>query len=138
MKHVDTMRGPSREELRKHPGRPQAHTIALLALVLLALALRVTRLDAQSLWYDEGVTAQVAAQGLTELTRWTADDIQPPLYYYVVAGWNRLAGRSEWALRFPSALFGVLTVPLFYALGRRLFDRRAALLAALLAALSPL
>ncbi|MDH7486123.1 MAG: glycosyltransferase family 39 protein [Anaerolineae bacterium] len=138
MKHVDPRRGQSGGEPHKRHGCPLTPTLVLLSLVLLAFALRVTRLGAQSLWYDEGVTAQVAAQGLAELTRWTAGDIQPPLYYYVLAGWIRLAGRSEWALRFPSACFGVLTVPLLYALGRRLFDRQAALLAALLATLSSL
>ena len=56
--------------------------LALLAILLLAFALRVYRLDSQSLWYDEAVTAKVASQGIGELTRWTADDIQPPLYYY--------------------------------------------------------
>ncbi len=117
--------------------------IWLAAMLLLALGVRVYRLDAQSLWYDEAVTTQVSAQGIAELTRWTADDIQPPLYYYAVAGWTRLAGRSEWALRFPSAFFGVLTVALLWAAARRLFGRRgggrwAAGSAALLAALSPL
>jgi 4-amino-4-deoxy-L-arabinose transferase-like glycosyltransferase len=112
--------------------------VLLLALVLLAFALRLCCLDAQSLWYDEGVTAQVTSQGLAELTRWTADDIQPPLYYYLLAGWTRLAGRSEWSLRFPSAFFGTLTVPLLYLLGRRLFRRRGLLLVALLATISPL
>lgn len=93
----------------------------LLGLTVIAWAVRLYRLDAQSLWYDEGVTAQVARQGLVELTRWTADDIQPPLYYYLVAGWIRLVGTSEWALRFPSAAWGVLLVPLMYTLGRRLY-----------------
>ena len=138
MKRVDTMRGQSKADLRRRQPRLAGYRLVLLALILLAFALRIYRLDGQSLWYDEGVTAQVAAQGLSELTRWTADDIQPPLYYVLVAAWMRLAGRSEWALRFPSALFGALTVPLLYVLGRRLFHRRAALLAALLATLSPL
>ena len=114
--------------------------LALLAILLLAFALRVYRLDSQSLWYDEAVTAQVASQGIGELTRWTADDIQPPLYYYVAAGWLRVAGRGEWALRFPSAFFGTLTVPLMWAVALRLFGRGrsgrvAALAAALLTAL---
>ena len=117
--------------------------LALLALLLLAFTLRVYRLDSQSLWYDEAVTAQVASQGIGELTRWTADDIQPPLYYYAAAGWLRLAGRGEWTLRFPSAFFGTLTVPLMWAVALRLFGRGrrgrvAALVAALLTALSPL
>ena len=130
------------------PQKPDLHRIDLAhiwlaAMLLLALGVRVYRLDAQSLWYDEAVTAQVSAQGIAELTRWTADDIQPPLYYYAVAGWTRLAGRSEWALRFPSAFFGVLTVALLWAVARRLFGRGsrgrwAAGAVALLAALSPL
>ena len=37
--------------------------LALLAILLLAFALRVYRLDSQSLWYDEAVTAHVASQG---------------------------------------------------------------------------
>ena len=41
--------------------------LALLAILLLAFALRVYRLDGQSLWYDEAVTAQVASQGIGEL-----------------------------------------------------------------------
>jgi len=148
-----------REEAKTAEERQQAMVcrLVLLALLLLAFALRVYRLDAQSLWYDEGVTAQVASQGLAELTRWTAGDIQPPLYYYLIAGWTRLAGRSEWALRFPSALFGVLTVALMWALARRLFAAQgheeeesrgdtpqaprphgAPLLATLLTAVSPL
>ena len=55
----------------------KAHRLPLVALLLLAFFLATFRLDGQSLWYDEGVTAQVAQQGIAELTRWTAGDIQP-------------------------------------------------------------
>lgn len=117
--------------------------LALLFLVLLAVALRVHRLEVQSLWYDEAVTARVASQGVAELTHWTAEDIQPPLYYYAVSVWTRLQGRGEWALRFPSAFAGVLAVPALWALARRLFGRGldgriSSLAAALLGAISPL
>lgn len=115
----------------------RAHA-ALLAVLVAAFALRVYDLDAQSLWYDEAVTAQVVQQGLAELARWTADDIQPPLYYAITAGWVRLAGASEWALRFPSAWFGVLAAALAFALAQRLFGAPAGLMAALLAAVHPL
>lgn len=113
-------------------------TWALAALVLAAWGLRLYRLGAQSLSYDEAVTAQVAQWGLAELTRWTADDIQPPLYYYGIAGWVRLAGVSEWALRLPSAAWGALALPLMAILGRRLYECRGGLLAAALAAGAPL
>ncbi len=117
----------------------RTYTWILLAITLLAFALRAYRLDGQSLWYDEGVTALVSQFDLPSLTRWTADDIQPPLYYVLVAGWGRLAGWSEWSLRFPSLFFGTLTVPLMAALATRLTRRRVAgLLAGLLTALHPL
>jgi len=113
--------------------------LALTVVSLAAFALRTYRLDGQSLWYDEGVTASVAARGLVELTHWTAGDIQPPLYYYLMAGWGQLAGWSEWSLRFPSVFFGVLTVPLLATVAQRLTgERAAARLAALFAAFHPL
>lgn len=79
---------------------------SMLGLLLFAFGLRMVRLDHQSLWYDEGVTATIAQRSLTELTTWTARDIQPPLYYYLVAFWGRFAGWSEWSLRFPSLFWG--------------------------------
>lgn len=117
----------------------RGHRLRLLAICLLAFGLATFRLDFQSLWYDEGVTAAVAQQGLVELTRWTASDIQPPLYYYGVALWRRMAGWSEWALRFPSAWFATLTAPLLAAVTLRISrSARAATVAALLAACHPL
>jgi mannosyltransferase len=111
----------------------------ILLLTLAAFAFRLYMLDAQSLWYDEGVTADIARRGLAEMTRWTADDIQPPLYYYVVALWGRVAGWSEWSLRYPSVFFGVLIVPLLAVVTIALTRRRVAgLIAAFLVAFHPL
>ncbi|NLE75378.1 MAG: hypothetical protein GX605_01330 [Chloroflexi bacterium] len=119
--------------------QPRVWGVLILALCLLAFALRVYRLDAQSLWYDEGVTAYLTTLSLPALTAWTADDIQPPLYYALVWGWARLAGTGEWALRFPSVWAGVLAVPLLWWMGQRLGGSRAAGGGcALLAAVSPL
>ena len=113
--------------------------IGILVLLLLAFALRMFRLDGQSLWYDEGVTAEIAGRSFVDLIEWTARDIQPPLYYQSVASWGRLAGWSEWSLRFPSVFFGLLTLPLLYLFALRLTrSRTAAALTLLLAALHPL
>ncbi|MFN8439867.1 MAG: glycosyltransferase family 39 protein [Caldilineaceae bacterium] len=115
------------------------YRLLLIALILLALTLRLYKLDAQSLWYDEGVTATVAEYNLPKLTQWTANDIQPPLYYYVVALWAPWASWDELTLRFPSVFFGVLTIPLLAALAFGLCKRRgAAIVAAGLSAVHPL
>jgi 4-amino-4-deoxy-L-arabinose transferase-like glycosyltransferase len=114
-------------------------TFLLLLIVLFALGLRLYRLDAQSLWYDEGFSVYLARMDLDQLTARTAADIQPPLYYYLLHSWIGLFGESEAALRGLSVLFGILTVPLIYAMAWRLFrSRLAGLLAALLVAVSPL
>ena len=111
----------------------------LLAYTLLAFTLRIWQLGAQSLWYDEGVSWYLSARlPLGDMLWWTATDIQPPLYYLLLRPWLLLAGESEFALRFPSLIFGVLTVPLMFVVARRLFGPRAGVLAGLLAAAAPL
>ena len=114
-------------------------TILLMLLTLLALGLRLYQIDAQSLWYDEGFSVYLARMDLAEITARTAADIQPPLYYYLLHGWIQLLGDGEAALRGLSLLFGVLTVPLVYAVAWQLFrERVSSLLAALFLAVSPL
>ncbi|MCI0477294.1 MAG: glycosyltransferase family 39 protein, partial [Anaerolineales bacterium] len=116
---------------------------ALCLIILAAFVLRVFRLDFQSLWYDEAFSAYLAHFDLATLTARTAADIQPPLYYYLLHFWIALAGNpssssGEFALRFLSLIFGVLTIPLLYVTARRLFNATTALIAALLATISPL
>ncbi|MFC2037635.1 glycosyltransferase family 39 protein, partial [Chloroflexota bacterium] len=116
-----------------------ATIVLLLLITLLALGLRLYRLDAQSLWYDEGFSAYLARMNPAEITDRTAADIQPPLYYYLLHGWIKLLGDEERALRSLSLLCGVLVVPLMYAVAWQLFHTRlAGLLAALLIAVAPL
>jgi 4-amino-4-deoxy-L-arabinose transferase-like glycosyltransferase len=55
-------------------------------------------------------------------------------YHYLQAGFALLLGDNALALRLPSAFAGLLLVAVNYALTRRLFDRRTALLSAALLA----
>ncbi|RMF28717.1 MAG: hypothetical protein D6759_15260, partial [Chloroflexi bacterium] len=117
----------------------------MLLLLLLAWALRLYRLDAQSLWYDEGYSVFLAGKPLAESLRWYAGDFTPPLYGFLLTLWLPLAGQSEFAARFPSVLAGLLTVAWTARLGWDLARRAIApkgrwavgFLAGLLAALSP-
>lgn len=88
-----------------------------LVLFLLALGLRGYRLEAQSLWLDEGSTWQTIGLGWSVLL---ADLFQPfaayPLYHLLLKAWVAVAGDSEWALRFPSVLSGAgAVVAIFFA-----------------------
>ena len=111
--------------------------LLLLPILLLGLGLRLYRLDAQSLWNDEGSSVAVAQRDLVTIARDAARDIHPPLYYWLLSGWLRLVGTGEAAVRSLSALLGLVLVALTYALGSLLAGRWAGLVAALLAATNP-
>ncbi len=96
-----------------------SHWLPLLVL-LLAFALRVYKLGDQNIWWDEGYSVYVTRHAIGDLTAVAAADTHPPLYYWILHAWMGLGGQSELALRFPSVIFGVLTVALVYRLGRSL------------------
>ena len=116
----------------------RGETILLCILVVLAFLLRLHRIARQSLWGDETISVFRAYGPIPQITEATLHEgTLPPLYYYVLHYWIRLVGDGEFAIRFLSLIFGVLAVPLVYALVRRAFDGRVGVIAALLAACSP-
>jgi hypothetical protein len=117
----------------------QRRAAPLLPLLPTALAAGLIgyRLGWRSLWLDEGDTFTTASQHGAALWHWALNDGGNMLTYYlgmhVVIG---ILGSSETVLRLPGALAGVATVPVAYALLRRLFDRRAALFGSTFVAVS--
>ncbi len=110
----------------------------LVIIVLSAFALRLYKLGAQSLWYDETVSAFLAGQTFPALIAHTARDIHPPGYYILLHLWTGLVGDSEFALAYFSLIFGVLLMPLTYRLARDLIGKGSpAFGAALFVAFSP-
>ncbi|MCL5026478.1 MAG: glycosyltransferase family 39 protein [Chloroflexi bacterium] len=109
-----------------------------MASLATALGVRAWGLDAQSLWYDEGISVALAQRDLLTIARSAAADIHPPLYYYLLHLWVPLAGNSEYAVRWLSVALGTLLVPLVYRIGRRLHGVEAGLLGALFVALNPI
>ncbi|GMV98831.1 MAG: hypothetical protein AMXMBFR83_31790 [Phycisphaerae bacterium] len=59
------------------------------------------------------------------------------LYLYYLIPFQAVGGLNIWTLRFASAFGGVLTLPLVYYLGRRMFGQAAGLAATALLALNP-
>src|SRR5687768_10342299 len=95
--------------------------LPLVGLCALAAALRFFRIDTQSLWYDEGVSAFQLTRSFGEIARAAAQDTHPPLYYWLLKAWGEPLGGSELALRSLSAVFGILAVALTWLLARELF-----------------
>jgi 4-amino-4-deoxy-L-arabinose transferase-like glycosyltransferase len=109
-----------------------------IGILLLAALVRLWGLGVQSLWLDEAFSHLFATLPLR--VAWQAiivDAVHPPLYYLLLRPWLALAGGSEFALRFPSAVAGVLSVALVLQAGRRWLGVSAGWWAALLLALNP-
>ncbi|HUR87209.1 MAG TPA: glycosyltransferase family 39 protein [Solirubrobacteraceae bacterium] len=111
-----------------------------IALVCVAgAALRFATLDGQSLWFDEAVTAQLLRMNLPDMLSAIPDsESTPPLYYVLGWLWSQVAGTGEVGLRSLTALLGTATIPVVWALARRLGGDRAALAAAALTAVNPM
>ena len=112
--------------------------VTVLLVVALWTLLRLYRIGAQPLWVDEASSLRFARGSLTQLWSWRelVDPGNPPLYFSLLHGWL-VFGDSEASLRLLSAVFGVLTIPTVYALGRTIRDHRLGIVSALLFAISP-
>lgn len=117
----------------------------LLVLILITFATHAYRLDAKSMWIDEGLSIYRAHQDLRTILSnavviqgFLTYDTHPPLHFLLLRLLIGVAGDSEFTLRFLSVAWGVLLVPLFYVFGKRLLGVRVGLWSATIAALSPI
>lgn len=125
----------------------------LLGFILLAFARVVYQLDGNNLWWDESLSLQRAEQAWLPLLRGDLvmrdafsqlnSTDQHPFFFFVVLGLLiRVAGISEFVLRYPSVMGATLLAPSIWALSRLLVRRTvlpptAALWASGFAALHP-
>jgi 4-amino-4-deoxy-L-arabinose transferase-like glycosyltransferase len=109
--------------------------IALLALVLLGLGLRLYHIGNHGLFVDE-IYSVLVAKGIgdPELIRF---DSARPFYFLLLKGWLSVSSDETW-MRLFSVVFGTANIILIYLLGKVLAGRKVGLAAALLTALSPM
>jgi 4-amino-4-deoxy-L-arabinose transferase-like glycosyltransferase len=123
----------------KKPHQAWFYGMAVVIVLFLAFSLRVRDLGRADLTFDEVATFYVAHRPILEMIRYVmgAAREHPPAYYLVMSLWMRLAGVSEFAVRFPSVLIGVLAVSWSYQVGQRLPGRHGGWWSALLCAVIP-
>jgi predicted membrane-bound mannosyltransferase len=119
------------------PRRPTLFAVA--ALTAFGAALRFATLDVQSLSGDEGVTSALLRMPIGEMLSTLPDtESTPPLYYSLAWLWTQVFGHGEVGMRSLSALAGTAAIPAVFAAGRALASARVGVVAAGLAAVSPL
>ena len=112
----------------------------LLSLLAAATVVRFATIGEQSLWYDEAYTpvhVLHASLGATLHTMVHTEN-SPPLWYVLIWGWSRVLGTGAVALRSLSAIAGVATVGVAWAIGRELGSRRTAIVLSAIIAFNPL
>ncbi len=110
----------------------------ILSIVFLGFLLRLFQLGNDILWYDEvGVFGVTKAKNLEEIIFIVRSHVMAmPMDYFITWLFSRL-GSGNAILRFPSVIWGSLTLPVCYLLFKDLLDTRSALWGTFLAALSP-
>ncbi len=108
-----------------------------LAILPLALGLRLYHLDYQNLWLDETLTWADSQLPLYWLLRRSALNVHPPGSFLFMKLWTGLFGSSPAMLRLPFVLVSLMIIVLTFKLARLRLPRRAAFLAVALMALSP-
>jgi len=123
---------------RVHAWRVEGERWGILALILgLGLALRLSGVGRESLWFDEAMTVTLARGSFASVLDHVAtQENHPPLYFALVWAWMKLFGGGEMPARLLSVASGALAIVPAHFLARRLFDRRVANVAALLVATS--
>ncbi|MFB3766670.1 MAG: tetratricopeptide repeat protein [Methanotrichaceae archaeon] len=99
--------------------------------------MRFYHLGYNSLWLDEATTYLYAQKSFLEI--WgitTGGEFNPPVFYWIEHV-MLIFGNSEPILRLVPAILGVLTIPLFYLIGKELVDEDVGLIAAALISFSP-
>jgi len=118
--------------------RPRADYIFVgIALVLFA-GLALWNISGASIWFDEAFSAYIIQYNFLDIARYTATDVHPPLFYWLLKIWTFFFGQTELGLRSMSVFFGAVAAVFGYLLTRRLFGRKAALAGIFILALSPL
>lgn len=122
----------------------------LFLIIFLAIALRFYKLSTIPIGFNDDEAAfgynaySILRYGFDEWGRYwpfptfeSFGDWKLAFYLYLTVISQFVFGVSQFATRFPSAFFGVLTVIATFFLSKELFDKRVALVAAALVAISP-
>lgn len=107
------------------------------AIVALGVALRWLSLNNRSFWLDETTAVRQAQWSIPEMLRRMSDNVHPPLFHTLLHYWIRSVGSSEVAVRCFALAWGILAIGLTFWAAAAIYDRRTALLASAIVAISP-
>jgi mannosyltransferase len=107
------------------------------ALILFALLVSVIFFQKQSLRLDEAQSLWQTSRSPMKIFEIIGQDVHVPLYHMLLHGWQLLFGNGVIHARLFSLIFFLISIPLMYAVGTRIYNSRVGLYAAILLTISP-
>lgn len=111
----------------------------VILIIILGIILRLISIDKPNgLWFDEIYCHYIASQNFpgAMFDKLYNEDFHAPLYFVLLHFWMKMFGQSDLILRLFSCLCGVITIPVFYLLGKEIKSSNFGVVAALFAAVN--
>jgi mannosyltransferase len=108
----------------------------IIFLILIGGILRIHGLGQNSFWFDESIVLLEAQQPVPSLLGARAEGIHPPLFRFLLHFWMKL-GSGEAFLRMLPVFFSIASIPLCFALIRKVLNESGAYVATAFMAFSP-
>lgn len=121
---------------KKKSGFFDKNIIYLIFILIAGTILKLFQLKTRPFDGDEGLTILIANNNWPDLVARAARDVQPPFYYSLVKFFIPFS-INEWTARILSALAGIALIYAVYILARKFTNKKIALIALLLTAISP-
>lgn len=113
-------------------------TIFLCLILFIGAFLRLCYLSTPSFSSDDIKSIEtIEKAGIGSIVGDALKRGHPPFYFIILHYWTSMFGFSEFALRLPTAIFGILSVFVIFRLSSLVFDNKTALISALLLAVNP-
>jgi mannosyltransferase len=110
----------------------------VVAGLVIFVCLSLVTITKSSFWFDEAFGAYMIHYNYLDIARYTATDVHPPMFYWLLKSWSLIFGNSELALRSMSVFFGGIAIIFGYLLTNKLFNKTAARISLVFMVLAPM
>ncbi|MBS1493914.1 MAG: glycosyltransferase family 39 protein [Bacteroidetes bacterium] len=113
--------------------------IALGLIFVLALSLRLYKIEQKNMWFDEVYSWNLSLDTPKDIIATASGDIHPPLFYITLKGWTNIFSDSVFSMRMLSTLLSMLSMFFLFKICKEIkITEKRILLILILYAVSPL